>query len=145
MCRRGSRRCGSPPWDRLDARFATGELSEAASVRGDSPRADITYLPNGDIEPGPEFKSREHAWYEGLAAMARGGVPLILDEVFLAGAAAQASLGARLQGLQVLWVGIRCDPAVAAAREAQRRDRIPGMAAQAGAQRARRSELRLRG
>jgi len=28
----------------------------------------------------------------------------------------------------VLWVGIRCNPAVAAARELQRPDRIPGMA-----------------
>ncbi len=33
-----------------------------------------------------------------------------------------------LRGLRVLWVGVHCDPAVAAAREAQRPDRIPGMA-----------------
>jgi chloramphenicol 3-O phosphotransferase len=31
-------------------------------------------------------------------------------------------------GLAVLWVGVRCDSAVAAAREAARGDRIPGMA-----------------
>jgi chloramphenicol 3-O phosphotransferase len=29
----------------------------------------------------------------------------------------------------VLWVGVRCDPGVAAEREAQRGDRITGMAA----------------
>ncbi|MDQ2839208.1 MAG: chloramphenicol phosphotransferase CPT family protein [Actinomycetota bacterium] len=74
------------------------------------------------------FKSREHAWYQGLAAMARGGAPLILDDVFLCGAAAQAAMHETLQGLNVLWVGIRCNPAVAAARELQRPDRIPGMA-----------------
>lgn len=75
------------------------------------------------------FKSREHAWYQGLAAMARGGAPLILDEVFLSGGtAAQASMRAALRGVEVLWVGIRCDAAVAAARETRRPDRIAGMA-----------------
>lgn len=84
--------------------------------------------PNGAIESGPVFKSREHAWYQGLAAMARGEAPLILDDVFLCGAVAQAAMHETLQGLNVLWVGIRCNPAVAAARELQRPDRIPGMA-----------------
>lgn len=101
---------------------------DALPARGDSPRANITYPPNGAVETGPALKSCEHAWYQGLAAMARGGAPLILDEVFLSGAAAQVYMRATLRGLHVLWVGIRCDPAVAAAREAQRPDRIPGMA-----------------
>jgi chloramphenicol 3-O phosphotransferase len=60
--------------------------------------------------------------------MARGGAPVILDEVFLSGGSAQASLGFALQGVGVLWVGVRCDPVVAAAREARRIDRVPGMA-----------------
>jgi chloramphenicol 3-O phosphotransferase len=34
-----------------------------------------------------------------------------------------------LDGLAVLWVGVRCDPTVAAAREAARPERIAGMAA----------------
>jgi len=34
-----------------------------------------------------------------------------------------------LVGLSVLWVGVRCDSAIAAAREIARNDRIRGMAA----------------
>ncbi len=109
--------------------FGVDAFIDALPGRGDSPRANITYLPNGAVETGPMFKSREHAWYQGLAAMARGGAPLILDEVFLSGGtAAQASMRATLQGIEVLWVGIRCDAAAAAAREARRPDRVPGMA-----------------
>ena len=109
--------------------FGVDAFIDALPGRGDSPRADITYLPNGAVETGPMFKSRERAWYQGLAAMARGGAPLILDEVFLSGGiAAQASMRAALRGVEVLWVGIRCDAAVAAARETRRPDRIGGMA-----------------
>lgn len=60
--------------------------------------------------------------------MAQGGARLILDEVFLSGGAAQHSMRATLKDLNVLWVGVHCDSAVAAAREAERPDRIPGMA-----------------
>jgi len=109
--------------------FGVDAFIDALPGRGDSPRANITYLPNGAVETGPMFKSREHAWYQGLAAMARGGAPLILDEVFLSGGiAAQASMRAALRGVEVLWVGIRCDATVAAARETRRPDRIAGMA-----------------
>ena len=40
----------------------------------------------------------------------------------------QARLRQGLAGLSVLWVGVRCEPAVAASREALRPDRVPGMA-----------------
>ena len=108
--------------------FGVDAFIDALPGRGDSPRADITYRPNGAVETGPQFRAREGAWRVGLAAMARGGAPLILDEVFLSGGATQTTMRATLQGLHVLWVGVHCDLAVAAAREAQRRDRIPGMA-----------------
>ncbi len=58
--------------------------------------------------------------------MARAGAPLILDEVFLAGGATQTTMRATLEGLNVLWVGVRCDPDVAVGREAERPDRFPG-------------------
>jgi chloramphenicol 3-O phosphotransferase len=48
--------------------------------------------------------------------------------VFLGGRASQERLAQALSGLAVLWVGVRCDPEVAAARERERRDRIVGMA-----------------
>jgi chloramphenicol 3-O phosphotransferase len=66
--------------------------------------------------------------------MAREGAALILDEVLLSGAGGQQRLATALDGLDVLWVGVHCDPTVAAAREAPRPDRVQGMAvAQAAA------------
>jgi chloramphenicol 3-O phosphotransferase len=61
--------------------------------------------------------------------MAHAGVRIILDEVFLGGAASQDRWRTALAGLDVLWVGVRCDSAIAAAREIARNDRIRGMAA----------------
>ena len=50
------------------------------------------------------------------------------DDVFLSGAASQQRLRAHLDGVSVLWVGVRCDAATAAGREVARGDRSPGMA-----------------
>ena len=49
--------------------------------------------------------------------MAHAGAKLIVDEVFLEGAGSQARLAAALDGLTVVWVGVRCDTDVAEARE----------------------------
>lgn len=84
---------------------------------------------SGEIIVGPGFRTLEAAWDRGLAAMAHAGAGLILEQVFLAGGAAQRKWQATLEGLRVLWVGVRCDAATAAAREAARGDRLPGMAA----------------
>jgi chloramphenicol 3-O phosphotransferase len=65
----------------------------------------------------------------GIAAMARAGARVILDDVFLGGGESQARMRAHLDGLAVLWVGVRCDAAIAAARELARGDRTAGMAA----------------
>ncbi len=94
----------------------------------------IDFGADGGVETGPDYRRAEHAWYQGLAAMARCGTGLIIDEVFLGGAASQRRLAEALSGLDVLWVGVRCDPDVAEARERGREDRIVGMArAQASA------------
>lgn len=108
--------------------FGVDAFIDSLPGRGDSPRADITFRSNGDVETGTKFMVRESAWRIGLAAMARAGALLILDEVFLAGGATQTTMRATMEGLNVLWVGVHCDPDVAAGREAQRPDRIPGMA-----------------
>lgn len=108
--------------------FGVDAFIDALPGRGDSAPADITYQPDGAVETGPIFKAHEHAWRQGLAAMVRSGASLILDEVFLSGGAGQAAMRVTLEGLGVLWVGVRCEPTVAAAREARRPDRIPGMA-----------------
>jgi hypothetical protein len=54
---------------------------------------------------------------------------VIIDDVFLGGAASQQRWQRALSGLAVLWVGVRCESAVAAGREVARGDRIQGMAA----------------
>ena len=56
------------------------------------------------------------------------GTGVIIDEVFLGGGESQARLQAALEGLAVIWVGVRCAPEVAEAREHQRLDRSAGMA-----------------
>ncbi|GAB3960224.1 hypothetical protein GCM10029978_008960 [Actinoallomurus acanthiterrae] len=65
----------------------------------------------------------------GIAAMARAGARVIVDDVFLGGAESQQRWQKALDGLDVLWVGVRCESAVAAGREIARGDRARGMAA----------------
>ena len=82
----------------------------------------------GSVVVGEAFRAAELAWYEGLGAVARSGTGLIIDEVFLGGGASQARLRSALGGLSVVWVGVRCDAAVAEARERRRGNRNTGMA-----------------
>jgi chloramphenicol 3-O phosphotransferase len=81
------------------------------------------------VSAGPVFRRLETAWIDGVAAMARTGEHVIVDEVFLAGPASQGRWRAALAGLDVLWVGVTCESAVAAGREVARGDRVTGMAA----------------
>ncbi|MBB1255747.1 chloramphenicol phosphotransferase CPT [Streptomyces alkaliterrae] len=89
----------------------------------------IEFTPDGGVNVGPAFRALETAWAEGVAAMVRAGARVIVDEVFLSGAAGQERWRNALAGLDVLWVGVRCDGAVAAGREVARGDRLHGMAA----------------
>jgi chloramphenicol 3-O phosphotransferase len=90
----------------------------------------IDFLSDGRIELRPEFRRAEAAWYAGLAAIARAGTGVIIDEVFLDGGESQARLERCLDGLSVLWVAVDCDVAAATAREAARGDRPIGLVAQ---------------
>ncbi|GAA3585501.1 hypothetical protein GCM10022419_079340 [Nonomuraea rosea] len=90
--------------------------------------AGITISPDGEVSVGPDFRTLDAAWVEGVAAMARAGARVIVDEVFLGGAGSQQRWQKALAGLDVLWVGVRCESAVAAGREIARGDRVPGMA-----------------
>lgn len=85
---------------------------------------------DGSVRPGPEFRRLESAWMQGIAAMARAGAHIIIDDVFVSGVDARDRWRAALADVPVLWVGVRCDPAVAAEREQARGDRVVGMAAQ---------------
>ncbi len=88
----------------------------------------LEFKPDGSIAVAPAFRMAQASWYEGLAAIARAGASVIVDEVFLDGGDSQASLQKALQGLDVLWVGVRCDSEIAEARELQRGDRATGLA-----------------
>ncbi len=89
----------------------------------------IAFGPQGEVAVGDGFRAVEAAWMTGVAAMARAGARIVLDDVFLGGAASQRRVRAHLEGLSVLWVGVRCDRAIAAGRELARGDRAVGMAA----------------
>jgi chloramphenicol 3-O phosphotransferase len=87
----------------------------------------IQFAPDGQVLVGDGFRRLEAAWYRAIAAIAGAETGVIVDEVFLGGAASQDRLRLALDGLEVLWVGVHCDRAVAADREATRGDRA-GMA-----------------
>ncbi|QKW10805.1 chloramphenicol phosphotransferase CPT [Streptomyces sp. NA04227] len=89
----------------------------------------IAFSDDGQVAVGDTFRALEGAWMRGVAATVRAGAPVIVDDVFLGGADSQARWREALEGLPVLWVGVRCDPAVAAGREIGRGDRAAGMAA----------------
>lgn len=84
---------------------------------------------NADVDLGPAFRALDVAWSRGVGEMARQGARVIIDDVFLGRADSQQRWREALTGVEVSWVGVRCDPAVAAAREASRGDRAAGMAA----------------
>ncbi|WP_232836611.1 chloramphenicol phosphotransferase CPT [Lentzea terrae] len=88
----------------------------------------IGFADDGDITIGAEFRRLEDAWMEGVAAMVRAGARVIVDDVFLGGTESRQRWEKVLLGLDVLWVGVRCDAAVAAGRELARGDRVSGMA-----------------
>jgi chloramphenicol 3-O phosphotransferase len=117
----------SRPWIRL----GVDELIDAlpASFDDDSASdAGIVFGPDGEVTVSEDFRRAEAAWLEGIASMARSGLPVIVEDVFLEGARSQERLRERFGGLDVLWVGVHCPPAVAAARERGRGDRVAGMA-----------------
>lgn len=90
--------------------------------------AGVNFGQHGEVNLGDGFREIEQAWMAGVAAMARAGARIIVDDVFLGGAASQERTRADLAGLEVLWVGVHCDPEVAAGREIARGDRVVGMA-----------------
>ncbi|RPK86042.1 MULTISPECIES: chloramphenicol phosphotransferase CPT [Streptomyces] len=98
-----------------------------ASLRASD--AGIEFAEDGGVAVGPEFRKLEAAWREGVAAMVRAGAKVIVDDVFLGGPASQEPWRKALTGLDVLWVGVRCESTVAEAREIARGDRPRGMAA----------------
>ncbi|MFJ4850051.1 MULTISPECIES: chloramphenicol phosphotransferase CPT [unclassified Streptomyces] len=104
-----------------------------AALRASDSGLGIAFGTDGEVTIGPGFRALDEAWARGIGEMARAGARVVVDEVFLGGASSQDRWRRALDGLDVLWVGVRCAPEVAAGRETARGDRVPGMAvAQAG-------------
>ncbi|UQW99527.1 chloramphenicol phosphotransferase CPT [Streptomyces sp. RerS4] len=88
----------------------------------------VAFGQGGEVVLGDDWRALETAWTKGVAAMARAGARIIIDDVFLGGRTDQERLRGHLEGLDVLWVGVRCDPETASGREIARGNRVPGMA-----------------
>ena len=88
----------------------------------------IEFGVDGSVRPGPVFRKLESAWMQGVAAMVSAGARIIIDDVFISGVDARNRWRAALADVSILWVGVRCDPAIAAERERERGDRVTGMA-----------------
>jgi chloramphenicol 3-O phosphotransferase len=108
--------------------FGVDTLIQAMPASSPMSATGIEFATDGEVVIGPEFRALEAAWIEGVVAMARAGARIVVDEAFLGGAASQERWQRALGTLQVLWVGVRCDSAVAAGREIARGDRVIGMA-----------------
>ncbi|MFV6031237.1 chloramphenicol phosphotransferase CPT [Streptomyces sp. NPDC056264] len=109
--------------------FGVDSLIDAMPLRMQSSDDGIEFDADGGVSVGADFRALEGAWAQGVAAMARAGARVIIDDVFLSGAAAQDRWRTFVGDLDVLWVGVRCDSAVAEGREVARGDRVAGMAA----------------
>lgn len=123
------------PWIRLGVdqfieTLPPSLLSEAGAGGGTEAGTGggIEFGENGEVMVGKGFRVAEAAWMAGVAAMVRAGARVIFDDVFLEGAVSQARMRSYLEGLDVLWAGVRCDASVAAGREIARGDRVTGMA-----------------
>ncbi|GLZ36061.1 hypothetical protein Lesp02_82480 [Lentzea sp. NBRC 105346] len=104
--------------------FGIDGLIDAMPAKG----AGIAFAPDGDVRIEAGFRELEKAWMAGVAATVHAGARVIIDDVFLGGAASQQRWRDALGDLDVLWVGVRCDPRTAAGREIARGDRVTGMA-----------------
>ena len=103
-------------------------LIEAMPISSQTSASGIQFPPGGAVVIGSEFRALEAAWMAGVAAMAQAGARIIVDDVFLGGSASQQRWQQALGTPRVLWVGVRCDGAVAAGRGIARGDRPAHMA-----------------
>ncbi|MCX5009618.1 chloramphenicol phosphotransferase CPT [Streptomyces sp. NBC_00555] len=109
--------------------FGVDSFVDALPAKMQASDAGIEIGADGRVSVGADFRALEAAWTEGIAAMAGAGARIIVDDVFLGGAASQQRWQKATGDLAVLWVGVKCEGAVAAGREVARGDRVQGMAA----------------
>jgi chloramphenicol 3-O phosphotransferase len=83
---------------------------------------------DGVITRGERFLWLYSGFQIAIAAMARSGISVLLDDLTLDGYADQQRWNDVLYGFDVCWVGVRCTPTIAVEREARRGSRLPGIA-----------------
>ncbi|MGK3942305.1 chloramphenicol phosphotransferase CPT [Streptomyces caeruleatus] len=108
--------------------FSIDDFVDAMPSALQASDAGLEVTADGGVSVGADFMRLEAAWMAGLAATVRAGARVVVDDVFLGGPHSQERWRRALSGLDVLWVGVHCEPAVAAARELARGDRVRGMA-----------------
>ncbi|MFF3849276.1 chloramphenicol phosphotransferase CPT [Streptomyces sp. NPDC002328] len=109
--------------------FGCDSFVDALPARMRASDEGIVFAADGGVSVGAEFRALDAAWAKGVATMARSGARVVIDDVFLGGAASQRRWQEAVGDLDVLWVGVRCERAVAEGREIARGDRVVGMAA----------------
>ncbi|QNE79009.1 chloramphenicol phosphotransferase CPT [Streptomyces finlayi] len=109
--------------------FGVDSFVDAMPARMRASDSGIEFAADGRVSVGADFRALEAAWTEGIVAMARAGARIVVDDVFLGGAASQERWQKALGEVAALWVAVRCESAVAADREVARGDRVQGMAA----------------
>lgn len=109
--------------------FGVDSLITALPMKLHGSDRGIVLAADGSVSVGADFTALEAAWRHGIAATARAGGRVIIDDVFLGGAASQQRWQDVLGGLGVLWAGVRCDADIATGREIARGDRVRGQAA----------------
>lgn len=110
--------------------FSVDDFIEALPRRLTGDGDGISIGAGGEVDVGAAFMAQETLWMKGIGEMARSGAKIIIDDVFLGGDHSQGRWRTALAGVGVLWVGVRCAPEVAEARERARGDRTVGMARQ---------------
>ncbi|MER6675275.1 chloramphenicol phosphotransferase CPT [Streptomyces sp. NPDC000983] len=109
--------------------FGVDTFVDSLPARMRSSDGGIEFGADGGVSVGADFLALQAAWAEGVAATARAGARIVVDDVFLSGAESQRRWRKALGGVGTLWVAVRCEAEVAAGREIARGDRTPGMAA----------------
>src|SRR5215211_5430366 len=82
------------PW----IRFGVDDLLDALPPSLVGAGSGVAFGPQGEVVVGDGFREVEAAWLTGVAAMARAGTRIIVDDVFLGGAASQERVRAHLAG-----------------------------------------------
>jgi chloramphenicol 3-O phosphotransferase len=67
-----------------------------------APSSLVSYGPQGEVVLGDQWRALEAAWSRGVAAMARAGAGVIIDDIFLDVAVSQQRTSDYLEGLEVL-------------------------------------------